>query len=168
MPTCAQCVRVFDCMTVCAAFVSGHTVVSVCVCVRACVSASALRTQTVCCFQLRTESFSLQTTEERKCQDTVLIFTWDRERGRGCQPMECDYCVIQYKGRNMGLCNQKMLQKLFSPSLKPFISPLLPTLSLQYVYCQLPLNFNKWWRIFLFQKLYFSSCHCFINQEEAF
>lgn len=42
------------------------------------------------------------------------------------------------------------------------------TLSLQYVYCWLALNFNKWRRIFLFQKLYFSSCHCFINQEEAF
>lgn len=36
MPTCAQCVRVFDCMTVCAAFVSGHTVVSVCVCESVC------------------------------------------------------------------------------------------------------------------------------------
>lgn len=65
---------------------------------RACVSVSCARacssrSPTAFCFQLRTESFSPKTTEERKCQDTVLIFTC-RGRSRGCQPMECDYCVI--------------------------------------------------------------------------
>jgi len=86
-----------------------------------------------------------------------------------------DYCVIYYKVGIMAK-KKKMLKKLFKPSLKPFISGLFlliylffwPSLSSNMFIVGYPLNFNKWQRIFLFLKLYFSSCHCFINQEEAF
>lgn len=76
----------------------GQTVPSFSVRVRACASVSRARacssgSPTAFRFQLRTESFSPKTAEERKCQDTVLISTC-RGRSRGCQPMECDYCVI--------------------------------------------------------------------------